>query len=89
MLQTQDPGRMRATGQDPEFDARVKVIRTSAMIAMGLFAGTVLGGVIGLFVGPVVLAVSYTLLVAWVDEALLTDISHAADRNRPRSRESR
>ena len=25
-------------------------------------------GIIGLFVGPVVLAVSYTLLVAWVDE---------------------
>ena len=50
MLQSQTPERLRSTGQDPEFDGRVKLIRTTAMIAMGLFAGTVLGGVIGLFV---------------------------------------
>jgi len=51
MLQTQTPGQFaKAPGQDEEFDARVKIIRKAAMIAAGLFAGTVIGGVTGLFV---------------------------------------
>lgn len=38
------------------------------LVFAGVLGGLVAFGIIGLFVGPVVLAVSYTLLVAWVDE---------------------
>lgn len=36
------------------------------LIIMGVIGGLLAFGIIGLFVGPVVLAVTYTLLVAWV-----------------------
>jgi predicted PurR-regulated permease PerM len=36
------------------------------LITAGVIGGLIAFGVIGLFVGPVVLAVSYTLLVAWI-----------------------
>jgi predicted PurR-regulated permease PerM len=38
------------------------------LIFGGVIGGLVAFGVIGLFIGPVVLAVAYTLLVEWVDE---------------------
>jgi predicted PurR-regulated permease PerM len=38
------------------------------LVFAGVIGGLLAFGIIGLFVGPVVLAVSYTLLVAWVDE---------------------
>jgi predicted PurR-regulated permease PerM len=38
------------------------------LIFAGVIGGLLAFGLIGLFVGPVVLAVSYTLLVAWVSE---------------------
>jgi predicted PurR-regulated permease PerM len=37
------------------------------VILAGVICGTVVGGLIGLFVGPVVLAVSYDLVVAWLE----------------------
>jgi predicted PurR-regulated permease PerM len=39
------------------------------LIFAGVIGGLVAFGVIGLFLGPVLLAVAYTLLVAWVDDA--------------------
>ena len=39
------------------------------LIFAGVLGGLIAFGVIGLFIGPVVLAVAYTLLVDWVDEA--------------------
>ena len=39
------------------------------VIFIGAIGGFMLEGIIGLFVGAVVLALGYTLLVAWVDEA--------------------
>jgi predicted PurR-regulated permease PerM len=36
------------------------------LIFAGVIGGLVAFGIIGLFIGPVVLAVAYTLLVAWV-----------------------
>lgn len=39
------------------------------LILAGVLGGLVAFGIIGLFVGPVVLAVSYTLIKAWVNEA--------------------
>jgi predicted PurR-regulated permease PerM len=38
------------------------------LVFAGVLGGLLAFGVIGLFVGPVVLAVSYTLLMAWVGE---------------------
>jgi predicted PurR-regulated permease PerM len=39
------------------------------IILAGVICGTISGGLIGLFIGPVVLAVSYDLLVAWLAAA--------------------
>ena len=36
------------------------------LVFAGVMGGLLAFGIIGLFVGPVVLAVSYTLLAAWV-----------------------
>ena len=38
------------------------------LVFAGVLGGLLAFGIIGLFVGPVVLAVSYTLLMAWVGE---------------------
>src|SRR5207247_8567814 len=38
------------------------------LIFAGVIGGLIAFGVIGLFIGPVVLAVAYTLLVDWVSE---------------------
>ena len=40
------------------------------LIFAGVIGGLVGFGLVGIFVGPVVLAVSYTLLDAWIEEAL-------------------
>jgi predicted PurR-regulated permease PerM len=34
----------------------------------GVIGGLLASGLIGIFIGPVVLAVSYTLLVAWIGD---------------------
>jgi predicted PurR-regulated permease PerM len=38
------------------------------LIFAGVIGGLIAFGIIGLFVGPVVLAVTYTLLVQWMNE---------------------
>ena len=43
------------------------------LIFTGVVGGLIAFGVIGLFIGPVVLAVAYTLLVAWVSEGEPSD----------------
>jgi len=40
------------------------------LIFAGVLGGLIAFGVIGLFIGPVVLAVAYTLLVDWVSESI-------------------
>jgi predicted PurR-regulated permease PerM len=40
------------------------------LIFIGVVGGLIAFGLIGIFVGPVVLAVAHTLLSAWVDEAI-------------------
>jgi len=47
------------------------------LIFAGVIGGLIAFGIIGLFIGPVVLAVAYTLLGAWVS----TDSRPDADRN--------
>jgi predicted PurR-regulated permease PerM len=39
------------------------------VIFLGAIGGFVLQGIIGLFVGAVVLSVGYTLLTSWLEEA--------------------
>jgi predicted PurR-regulated permease PerM len=48
------------------------------LILAGVIGGLVAFGIIGLFVGPVVLAVSYTLIKQWVVNPVLTE-NAAAD----------
>ena len=38
------------------------------VILLGALGGMMLSGIIGLFVGAVVLAIMYTLFMAWMDE---------------------
>jgi predicted PurR-regulated permease PerM len=38
------------------------------VILLGAIGGMILSGIIGLFVGAVVLAVGYSLFMAWVDQ---------------------
>jgi predicted PurR-regulated permease PerM len=38
------------------------------VILIGVLGGTVSSGIIGLFIGPIVLAVAWDLLVAWVGD---------------------
>ncbi len=38
------------------------------LILVGVIGGLLAMGIIGLFIGPVVLAVGYTLLDAWIKE---------------------
>ena len=50
------------------------------LIFAGVIGGLIAFGIIGLFIGPVVLAVTYTLLGAWVD----TGESNAAGETAPK-----
>jgi predicted PurR-regulated permease PerM len=38
------------------------------VILIGAIGGMLRGGIIGLFIGPVVLAIFYQLFVAWVED---------------------
>ena len=49
------------------------------LIFAGVLGGLIAFGVIGLFIGPVVLAVAYTLLVDWVQEPEATPQDHVGD----------
>ena len=53
------------------------------LIFAGVIGGLLAFGLIGLFVGPVLLAVGYTLLDAWVSEATDTDVAADATVARP------
>jgi predicted PurR-regulated permease PerM len=43
------------------------------LIFVGVIGGLIAFGVIGLFIGPVVLAVAYTLLIEWMSESEASD----------------
>jgi predicted PurR-regulated permease PerM len=51
------------------------------VILIGALGGMMLFGIIDLFVGAVVLAISYTLFMAWVEEAQLTPSAIDTDMN--------
>lgn len=49
------------------------------LIFAGVIGGMLGFGLIGIFVGPVVLAVTWTLMLAWVEDALGKDVSPAEE----------
>jgi len=53
------------------------------LILAGVLGGLFAFGIVGLFIGPVVLAVSYTLLVAWIQQGDAPAPSEARCRSRP------
>jgi predicted PurR-regulated permease PerM len=50
------------------------------LIFAGVIGGLISFGIVGLFVGPVVLAVSYTLFTAWVGEGMAISRTEEAPR---------
>ena len=50
-----------------------------AVIVIGVIGGTLAHGILGLFIGPVVLAVGWTLLAAWMQE----EVGHSAEAGEP------
>lgn len=42
------------------------------LILIGVIGGLLTFGLVGIFIGPVVLAVTYTLLIAWINESIET-----------------
>ena len=43
------------------------------VVLIGALGGMMLSGIIGLFVGAVVVAISYTLFMAWIEDQPLTE----------------
>jgi len=55
------------------------------LILAGVIGGLLAFGLVGIFVGPVVLAVTYTLLEAWLDDApLVAEAASASIAESPR-----
>jgi len=51
------------------------------VILLGALGGMMLSGIIGLFVGAVVVAISYTLFMTWVEEEAVSVIETDTDTN--------
>jgi predicted PurR-regulated permease PerM len=49
------------------------------LIFAGVIGGMLGFGLVGIFVGPVVLAVTYTLMLAWIEDALGKDTADPSD----------
>ena len=43
------------------------------IILLGVFGGTIVHGMIGLFVGPVILSMAWQLIVLWTHNELMTE----------------
>jgi hypothetical protein len=50
------------------FELSIGTIRSKNIIFAGVIGGLIAFGIVGLFIGPVILAVTYTLLKAWINE---------------------
>jgi predicted PurR-regulated permease PerM len=48
------------------------------VVFMGAIGGFLLDGIIGLFVGAVVLTLGYTLLIAWLGEAAADEVPESS-----------
>jgi len=52
----------------------------SLVIFIGLLGGTIAHGIVGLFIGPIILAVAWELMIAWIHEAQTSAASREAKR---------
>jgi predicted PurR-regulated permease PerM len=50
------------------------------LLLAGVIGGLIAFGLVGIFLGPVVLAVAYTLLLSWMAEAKISDDEITAPR---------
>jgi predicted PurR-regulated permease PerM len=50
------------------------------LLLAGVIGGLIAFGLVGIFLGPVVLAVAYTLLLSWMSEPTISDDQIAAGR---------
>ncbi len=50
------------------------------VIFIGVIGGTLAHGIVGLFVGPIVLSVTWELMMAWIGEEGEGDVTHPASR---------
>jgi predicted PurR-regulated permease PerM len=50
------------------------------LLLAGVIGGLIAFGLVGIFLGPVVLAVAYTLLLSWMAEPNMSDNEIAAPR---------
>jgi predicted PurR-regulated permease PerM len=50
------------------------------VILVGVIGGLIVDGLLGLFLGPVLLAVSYVLLLEWLRQRP-TDVRHSGDES--------
>jgi predicted PurR-regulated permease PerM len=53
------------------------------IIFVGVVGGTIAYGISGLFLGPIVLAVAWALLVAWIDDDRTTHAEAKPERSKP------
>jgi predicted PurR-regulated permease PerM len=53
------------------------------ILFMGSLGGFMAGGILGLFVGAVILSLGYTVFMAWIDEASVQDANADRRGNRP------
>jgi predicted PurR-regulated permease PerM len=52
----------------------------SLVIFIGLLGGTIAHGIVGLFIGPIILAVAWELMMAWIREAQTSVASREAEK---------
>ena len=45
------------------------------VILMGVLGGTLVHGILGLFIGPVILSLGYELLVAWINQEVQPNLN--------------
>jgi predicted PurR-regulated permease PerM len=50
------------------------------VIFIGLLGGTFAHGIVGLFIGPIILAVAWELMMAWIRDEQTQDVPAPAER---------
>jgi predicted PurR-regulated permease PerM len=50
------------------------------VIFIGLVGGTLAHGIVGLFVGPIILAVGWELMAAWMRGGQVSEVQHAPEQ---------
>ena len=65
-------------------DSRVGLTTPMPVIFIGLLGGTFAHGIVGLFIGPIILAVGWELMMAWIRDEKAREISSSPARSASR-----